>query len=258
MTKTVIPYYQNRRGIVTPTPRPAAAAAAAFPDIITDDLLLWWKCDDGSGAALADSVGTKDATLAGTEAQLWANTAPGGGPIVSFDGVNDQGYYTYTGGPVGDFVLQFWVWLQVDITGTDNIISRYGMGGPNGRLNVGDGAGAGVEGAWGRAQPDGGCVYNWPQGTWMMVTVLLKAAAVYTADYLRLYINTALTDTKQGINVAANSVLWVGSQGGANFCQCRIGDVAMYGGFVGGIPAAWWDGANITTNYDARKARYGL
>lgn len=60
--------------------------AAAPGGVITDNLLAWWKHDEGSGLVLNDYQGSFDGDIQG--ANFWANNGPDGNPVGTYDGVN--------------------------------------------------------------------------------------------------------------------------------------------------------------------------
>lgn len=63
-------------------------ALSANAGVVTTDLVSWWKFDDGSGTAAADSHGTNDGTVHGAS---WTTDTPGAASTgaLDFDGTDD-------------------------------------------------------------------------------------------------------------------------------------------------------------------------
>lgn len=58
--------------------------------IVKDGLLAWWKHNEGSGAVLTDYQEGRNGTIRNPGATFWANKAPDGSPIGTYNAVNQD------------------------------------------------------------------------------------------------------------------------------------------------------------------------
>lgn len=103
-------------GAAAPPPPPPAPPPPPPP--AAPGLTAWWKIDDASGAAAADSIGSQNAAL--VNGPTW--TAGRAGGALSFDGFDD---HLQTGAfNVGSQQFTVSVWVRKSTTTSGNVISQ--------------------------------------------------------------------------------------------------------------------------------------
>jgi len=231
-------------------------------EILQEDLILWWKCDEGSGLTLLDSSGNgKDGTIVSPDPWKWPG--PIGQNLVTLD-QNDATGAVYIqrilNDTTGDFVLQFWA-RRIEYFRSNQVLMC--LGNSDDRVLLARNKVLGRRGIW--------CVHNnvnfedWilnliPYNTWQHYVIVCKASYIERTDYMKLFINGEQINTCsfQDLSAPTSLIFGVWHDLTQASISIQVGGVAMYGNFSSGVPEEWWDGSHAWLNYMIEKYRYKL
>lgn len=230
-------------------------------EILQEDLVLWWKCDEGSGLTLLDSSGNnRNGTIVSPDPWKWPG--PVGQSLVTLD-QNDSTAVTYIqralSDTTGDFVIQFWARRIEYFYGTQVLMS---LGNTLDGVVLARSTPARRRGAWtfyNGARFEEYCYDTIPFNTWQHYVMVCKSTDIKKPHDMKLFVNGEQADTCSFQNLSLPIDLIFGARNNLDYSiSIQVGGVALYGGFAGGIPDDWWNGTNAWLNYMIEKYRYKL
>ena len=95
--------------------------------IASDNLIGWWKLDDGSGTTVKDAIASRNGTLQNSDGDEWASGVIGGGLNINATDTND--YVTIPDDDVFDFddtesfTISAWIKTSINPPGTNTNLS---------------------------------------------------------------------------------------------------------------------------------------